>query len=277
MNNMLEEIKHNKIKNTGIIYQVLVRKIVQQSINNMPSVAYTIFNRYFKKDKELTKQLELYNLMLETKYDTEAKAAALLEQLTQLRMNIDEVKLQREKYACIKQMKANYNLKKIFQAKLNNYKLYASVYKIFQSLKYKSYNPLNIIEAKHNMINHMINPMRQQKQKIQELQQFSAKSKADKESILKIFVEKFNQKYQTLRTKQKQLLKKYAYYMSDMDVINQYMDGEIDALRKSLYQHKDNPEVTNVILQMDNIKSIKNIQDKIYAVLNLYEIEGELS
>lgn len=274
---MLQKIKHNKIKNTGILYEVLVRKIIEQSINNKPPVAYGIFNRHFKKNRELTKQLELYTLMIQTKYDTEAKAAALLQQVNQLRMGIDEVKLDREKYSCIKQLKMNYNLKRLFQVNLNTYKLYASVYKIFESIKVRDYNPLNIIEAKHQIISFMVHPINEQKGKAQQIQQFSKMTTPQKEQILQLFVQKFNEKYQTLTVKQKELLKKYAYHTSDSEQINQYMNTEIDALRMSLYEYKDNSLVTDTILQMDNIKSIKSVQDKIYAVLNLYEIERQIT
>lgn len=274
---MLQKIKHNKLKNTGLIYEALVRKIIDQAVNNKPTVAYGIFNRHFKKSKELSKQLELYTIMLQSKFDTQPKANAVLQQILRLRMNIDQVKLQQQRYMCIKQLKKRYDVKKLLQTKINYYKLYASIYKIFESLKKTSYNPINIVQSKHNIIQHMMNPMKQQKVRTQQLMQFSKMNKDQKQRILTLFVQKFNEKYSSLSVQQKDLLKKYAYNMSDTDAVHQYMDKEIDALKKSLYEHKHLPQVTEMLLQADSVKQIKNIQDKIYAVLNMYEFQRELN
>jgi hypothetical protein len=52
---MLETIKHNKIKNTGIIYEILIRKIIDESVNNRKPIAYGIFTKYFNKHHQLYK------------------------------------------------------------------------------------------------------------------------------------------------------------------------------------------------------------------------------
>lgn len=91
-----------------------------------------------------------------------------------------------------------------------------------------------------------------------------------------MLVEKINQKYRDLSDKQKQLLTKYAYTMSDTSDLEQYINEQIKNIKKSLYEHRYESQITDVLLQMDNIRELQSIQDKVYAVLNLYQIQGTL-
>ena len=159
---MLETIKHNKIKNTGIIYQVLVRKMIQQSLNGQKSKSHQIFQKYFSKDKELSKELSIYNTLIKTRYTNQNQAADLFNEMLQQRMKLDEIKLNKQKYQCIKEIKRHYDLKDLFSIKIDNYKIYANIYKVFESLKKEQYNPISIVQSKYKIIEYMLKPLRQQ-------------------------------------------------------------------------------------------------------------------
>ena len=61
-------VKHNKIKNTGILYELLSRQITVDVINdnkNLKSVK--LFKEFFNKNTELGKEYELYSILLEKK------------------------------------------------------------------------------------------------------------------------------------------------------------------------------------------------------------------
>lgn len=272
---MLERIKHNKIKNTGILYQILVRKMIQQSINGQKSRSHQIFQTYFRKSKQLSKELSIYNTLVNTRYDNESKAADLFEEMIQQRMKLDEIRLNKQKFQCIRQIKKHYDLKDIMSIKVDNYKIYASIYKVFESLKERQYNPISIVESKYRIIEFMLKPLRQQIID-EELQLFKQQSKQIKEKTLQLFIQKFNEKYKTLNPKQKQLLKKYTYSMSSNE-LHEYMNKQVTLLEAKL---KDNTEISDqlksVIENMDKIKKIKNTEDKAYSLLNLYQIEGLL-
>ena len=266
---MLEQIKHNKIKNTGIIYEVLVGKMIEQAVYHKKPIAYSIFNNYFNKDKMIFKQLQIYNLLTNTQYQSQDKATTLFEESLKLRMRLDQIRLDKEKYFIIKQMKKHYDIKELFGAKISNYKVYASIYKVFQSLKSQQYNPINIVQSKYKVIQFMLKPMRQQILD-QDLQLFKQQSMQIKEKTLQVFVEKFNEKYDTLNENQKNMLKKYTYSVSNKE-INEYMDIQINRILQVLDSESD--KVKSIIESVDKLKKIKVIQDKMYLLLNLYQIE----
>lgn len=276
---MLEKIKHNKIKNTGVIYQVLVKKMIDQTINHQKPIAHQIFNKFFNKQKEMGKQLEIYNILTETRYENQQKANILFEESLQQRKKINQSQLQKQKYLCIKQLKSNYDLKSLFNTKIQNYKIYAGIYKVFESLKKQQYNPLNIVQAKYRIIQFMLKPMRQQVVD-QDLQLFKKQSKAVKEKALQVFIQKFNQKYSVLNTKQKQILKKYAYSVSDTTQLNEYIDTQLDSLKQLVSTKSLNDQLKNkvsvIIENIDKVKSLKNIEDKVYTLMSLYQIQKTL-
>lgn len=271
---MLEKIKHNKIKNTGLIYQILVRKMIQQATNGKKPTAYNIFNNFFSKDKALGKQLAIYNLLTNTKYENKDMASSLFEEALDLRMKIDDIRLDKQKYYCIKQIKKHYRIKPLFQTKVDNYKVYASIYKVFESLRYSEYNPLTIVQSRHHVLDFMLRPLQEQSQvDSQDMKLFREQDYDVKEAALTLYVQKFNQKFAVLNESQKQLLKKYTYTMTDNTQLDGYMNKEIDRLHQ-MFKDDDNEKVQQIFENVDKIKSINNIQDKLYSVLNLYEIEN---
>lgn len=268
---MLEQIKHNKIKNTGIIYQILVKKMIEQAMNHQKPIAYNIFNNYFSKNKVLGKELGIYNIITNNRYQNQNKAKSLFEQALNLRMSLDDIKLDKEKFFCIKQIKKHYNLKDLFSQKVDNYKVYASIYKVFESLRHKQYNPVNIVESKYKIIQYMMKPIRQMVVD-QDMQQFKNQTENNRQKTLQIFVQKFNQKYSVLNQKQKTLLQKYIYSMANSEAINKYMDDQLSSIKNNLSKY-NSVNLQPIMQSIQKIKGVKIIEDKMYSVLNLYQLQ----
>ena len=271
---MLEDIKHNKLKNTGIIAEVLIRKVIQEAIDNKKPIAYHIFKKFFTKDKQLGKQLAIYNCLMESKYDDRQRASQLLTETIKLRSGLNEIKLQRQKYLCIKQMKKYYDINKLFSQKIDDYKVYASIYKVFQSLKKQNYNPNIIVESKYQILDYIIKPIKQQPED-SDIEIFKKQDIDTKEKVLQLFVHKFNEKYKHLNERQKALIQKYAYAIDEKE-IDEYMDNEIKRLKQSLQKQKDNQSVTKIYDTLNNYENIKNTDDRMFYLLNIYEAEDLL-
>jgi hypothetical protein len=56
----MRKIKHNKYKNTGIIFELLVRQIAIDTMNNKDSVATNIIKKHFGNKTDLAKELRLH-------------------------------------------------------------------------------------------------------------------------------------------------------------------------------------------------------------------------
>lgn len=125
----MKKIKHNKLRNTGIIFELLVRQITSDILNNKDSQAIQIVKEFFSKKNGLAHELKLYQTLTNEKLSSEWKAGQLLEAVVKSRKKLDEQSLEKLKYSLIKRIRESYKLEDFFQHKVNNYKVLASVYK----------------------------------------------------------------------------------------------------------------------------------------------------
>ena len=125
-------VKHNKIKNTAILYELLSRQITADVINDSSKPkSVKIFKEFFNKNTELGKEYALYQVLLEKKYKNDSHAATLVEAVIKSRRKLSNRRLNNEKYNLIKTIKENYDIKEFFNTRIPNFKVMASIYKVF--------------------------------------------------------------------------------------------------------------------------------------------------
>ena len=125
----MRKLKHNKIKNTGLLFELLSRAMVYETLNpKQKQCASKIIRKHFAPKSELLKELKLYNsLSIKTEHDPKELLQLNLESYSTLNQKV----LQQEKYELIKSVKKHYVLEDFFNARVSNYKLNASIYKLF--------------------------------------------------------------------------------------------------------------------------------------------------
>ena len=129
----MAKFKHNKLKNTGLLFEFLLRQVTVDVLNKEDkSKALQIIKKRFNENTEVGKELGLYTLLLKSKYKDDKKADFFLSEILRQRGKLNQPTLSREKYNIIKEIKVNYDSKDLFSAKLDNYKQYASIYKLFE-------------------------------------------------------------------------------------------------------------------------------------------------
>ena len=126
----MKRIKHSKVKNTGLIFELLVRQVASDTMNNRDSRALRIIKKHFSSKSELAKELKLYRTVSVEKFKTENKAEKFVDAVVRARKDINETQLRRDKYNLVKDLKDNYNVSEFFKSRVSNYKLHASTYKL---------------------------------------------------------------------------------------------------------------------------------------------------
>lgn len=277
---MIKDIKHSKFKNPIIIYQILIRKMVQQASSvdkKKKSVAYKIIGQFFNKSTQLSKQLYLYNIINETKETyPEGKANQLLDKVLQMRKKLNQVKLQKEKYHCIKKIKEHFQLKQLFSTNLSNYKVYGSIYKLFQSLKNSMYDPKSVVDAKYIIIENLM----KQKQKDTILQDFKKNNTQMKQYILQLLIEKFSKQYDTsLNDQQKDLLTNYIITLSEDNQFDKYIGRKVQDLKQKLQKSEklrnEKERVGLLSERLNNVNNLKDMKQKVYVLMSVYQILKE--
>ena len=98
------KVKHNKYKNTGILFELLVRKITSDAMNNSNSRAASLVKKYFTKS-ELANENKLYQTINNSISLSEGKAESVLSTVLDLSRKLDKDQLSKEKYNLIKTIK----------------------------------------------------------------------------------------------------------------------------------------------------------------------------
>jgi hypothetical protein len=97
----MRQLKHSKLKNTGLIYELLVRQVASDTMSNENSNALQIIKRHFGKDSQLAQELKLYRTLQEEVFNSNNKSIKFIEALISARKQLNETLLKKEKYNLI--------------------------------------------------------------------------------------------------------------------------------------------------------------------------------
>ena len=200
------EIKHKKHRNTLFLYQILMNKVTTVIIGGqdkkLNEYKYVI-NKYFKPGTEINKQLKLYKELV----DNQKSFKSVIEKF---KKTINCEKLQTQKYNLIKEINNKFPDFELYikQTTVNNYRLYASIYKLFNyyGIQNKQYRIDDNILHRQKLL------VLQHKNKDEvdySLKQFDGYNNDLKLFVYRVILDKFNKKYSGLSMVQKKILFQY--------------------------------------------------------------------
>ena len=92
------KIKHSKFKNTGLIYELLVKQIAADTLSKNESAAVSILKKYFGGNTVIAKELKLYEYILKNNNLSEAKAETVISSITEISRKLNQKSLKDFKY-----------------------------------------------------------------------------------------------------------------------------------------------------------------------------------
>ena len=283
---MARKLKHSKIKNTGILFELLTRQITADVLAGKSTKSVGILKKYFNENTELGKELELYKLLSEKNYTSEVKANDLLNVVIKQRQKLSNSNLRREKYNLISSIKENYNVNDFFNGRIPNYRLLASIYNVFQSeTTSEKFKANHIVNSRFTVLENITHKKVDEKQfKEKVLKEYSKEDKDLRLLAYQILVDKFNSKYKTLDESQRKLLKNYINNISNTNSLREYVDTEVVKIKKELETQlpKVNDKITNIKLteainQVENLTKGKIVNEKqVLTLMRYYELIKEI-
>jgi hypothetical protein len=286
----MKKIKHSKVKNTGVLFELLVRQITLEVLNgDKTENAKKIVKEFFAPGTELNKELRLYDLLLKEKYNSESKAEMFVETVSQAHSKLNVVKLSKEKYNLIKEINSKFDLEQFLSSPITNYKVIASIYKVFESKKTDNYDIKDIFNSKVTLIENIIsrptvNKLAPTTDSTKLIETYKQQDKDLRLLTYKILVETFNKKYTNLDDKQKGLLKEYINNMSNTSKFKDYLAVELPEIVKELknIKSKIQDKVTTIKLSetisvLEKMKIGKTVTDNhVSSIMLSYELIKEL-
>lgn len=278
------KIKHNKYKNTGILFELLVRKITADTLSSGNSKAASLVKKYFTKS-ELADENKLYQTVNNSISLSEGKAETILSTVLELSKKLDRDKLSKEKYNLIREIKSNFDLNDFFQAKIKNYKLLASTYVLFESTNSKGFgNPESIITSKITILEHITSTPDSKMSLSPLVEELMSLDKGTRALTYKIMLEKYNTKFDNLSKDQKEVLKEFINSATNAPKLKDFINSKFKGISTILKENIDKieepalkikiQEVINLIEPILETRKLKD--DHLVALLQYLELSREI-
>lgn len=283
---MHKKAKHSKFKNSGVLFELLTRQITSDILAGRDETfTKNLMFKYFNESKELGKEFQLYNFISSQSSKNAESADRILDVVLQTRSKIDSRELNKQKYNLVKEIKEKYNIDEFLKNKIPNYKLYASVYKLFenQSLTEVKFGVEELIDAREYVVENLT---RDKKNDSQPLDLYSSQPAEVRLIAYKFLIENFNKKYSNLLPDQKRLLKEYITNVSNTNKFTEFVNLEYKrvsgVLKENVSKVINNDvikiKLNEIITQLSN-KAISGLvkENQLTSLLTAYELVEELN
>ena len=259
------KIKHSKYKNTGVLFELLVRQATADTLNGVDSAAIDLIKEFFVKS-ELGREYKLYESVIKSKTLTESRANLVITTILETSQKLNRTVLRKQKYNLISEVKKHYDLNSFFGVKIKNYKELASTYTLIEGYNSKNATNTNqIVDNKVTLLEYLTKKsIVTEGVKEDVLKEFSTYDKDLRILTYQVLLEKFNTKHDNLSVEQKQVLKEYINSVDSTQELRNFYNSKIGELKATLVKES---------------KSIKDkaTQVKVNAISELLEELGKNS
>jgi hypothetical protein len=279
------KIKHSKYKNTGILFELLVRQITADTLKGGDSPAIDILKEYFVKTS-LGREYKLYESVLKSNVLNEGKANIVISTILESSKGFNRTSLKKQKYNLINEIKKHYNLDVFFGAKIKNYKELAALYTLIENHNTETNTNVDqVIDNKITLLEYLTkHEVNTKEVKEDVLKEFQTYDKDLRILTYKVLLEKFNNKYDNLSGEQKQVLKEFINSVDSAPGLRDFYNSKIDELKSTLNEEaktiKDKAtqikitEVTKYLVELDKTAKVNN--DNLVDLLQYYELVKEI-
>ena len=279
------KIKHSKYKNTGILFELLVRQITADTLKGGDSPAISILKEYFVKTS-LGREYKLYESVLKSKVLNEGRANVVISTILESSKRFNRSSLRKQKYNLINEIKKHYDIDVFFGSKIKNYKELAALYTLIEGYNSKEVSDSNqLINNKITLLEHLTKKeVNTEEVKEDVLKEFQTYDKDLRILTYKVLLEKFNSKYEDLSKEQKQVLKEFINSVDSTPGLRDFYNSKINDLQATLNEEAKNikdkatqikiQEVAKYLVELDKTTKVSN--NNLVDLLQYYELVKEI-
>ena len=249
-------IKHSKFKNSGILFELLVRQITADTLSGKDSKATNILKKYFTKT-ELGREYRLYESLLKRTNLTEGKANIVINSVLESSKQLNKSALKRQKYNLIKEIKEHYTLEEFFKTKLPNYKIYAALYTLIESHENNPILTEQVITNKLFILEHLTFSVKKEDKPDTLIEEFSKYDNDTRILTYRILLNKFNDKYADFSDSKKSILKEFINSVDNPTKLKDFYNIKIQEIKKSLTTL--NNTTKNPVTKIKLDETLKNV------------------
>ena len=279
-------IKHSKYKNTGLIFELLVKQIAADTLDKKDSSAVSILRKYFTGRTALVREFKLYQFILKNKSVSQSKAEAIVSTIIEVSRNLNTDSLKKQKYDLIKDIKESYNIEDFFSIAVKDYKPLAALYCLLEAHKATDLvDPTFIVDNKTTLLEHLTNSQ-QDREGVRDtlIEEYSKYDKDLRLLTFKILLEKFNSKYTTLLPEQKYVLREFITSVDSSTRLRTVVNEELVKLRETITALKKTVKDEIVAIKLQEVikgievvsKTKRVTDDHLVDIMQYHELVQEL-
>ena len=209
-------MKHNKRRNSLLIYEFLVRTISKSIIEDnkkKSSAALKILKKHFRPGTEIYKEFRLMNSLVKTTVASAHTAASIIGEAKNASLAFDSQKLDREKSILIRNINHVLNDENFYDQHVNEYRLFATLQTLINEWQSLDKDLYAVAQYEDQLMKHLT---------AEKTEKFDASISEDTSGsarlLMKVMTKKLNEKYNgILNEQQKSLIKAYAYSTASED------------------------------------------------------------
>lgn len=279
------KIKHSKYKNTGLIFELLIKQIAADTLSGKESPAIKIIKKFFTGNSSLGKEYKLYEYVLKNKGVGSKRSEAVLNTVLELSKKLDNETLRKQKYEIVKDLKEVYDLEEFFSIKVESYKPLAALYCLLEATNQNNIDPSSIVDNKVTILEHLTqNTQSKKHSKDRLIEEYTKYEKDVRLLAYKILLEKFNKQYENLLPEQKHILKEVITSTNSTTKLRNLVNEEIKKIQQEVSQLKTKVEDQILSIKLEeilkNINPLTNAQkvedNHLISLMQYYDLVNEL-
>ena len=280
------KVKHSKFRNTGLIFELLVKQVASDTLNNRDSAAVSIIKKYYSGKTSLAKEYKLYEFITKNKNVSQSKAEAIISTITEVSRKLDQPSLKKQKYELISDIKENYNIDEFFSIQVRDYKALAALYCLLEAQNNSDLvDPQTLVDNKTTILEHLtMAPQNEEDVKDTLIEDYSKYDKDLRLLTFKILLEKFNDNYKDLLPEQKRILKEFITSVSSgtrlRNIVNEELTSIAAEVKALAGKVKDDvtkiklDEIAKAIVPVSNKEKITDAH--LVNLMQYYDLVNEL-
>jgi hypothetical protein len=280
------KIKHSKYKNTGLIFELLVKQIAADTLSRKDSPAVKIMKKFYTGKTSLVREFKLYEYILKNKGVSQSKGETIVSTIIEISRKLDRETIKKQKYDLIAEIKNSYDLDEFFSMKVRDYKALAALYCLMEAQNADLADPQTLVDNKMTVLEHLTESKQNEEDVKDALVEEYAKYDKDLRMLTyKILLEKFNGEYANLLPEQKAILREFITASESQVKLRTMINEELEKI--GLAVEKMKTKVSNGIarIKLDEVaKTIKPLSKQtrindthIVNLLQYYDLVNELN
>lgn len=279
---------HNKKRNSGLLYEFLVRTISSALVEGdqkKSSKALKILRRHFKPGTELYKEFRLINSLIKSTVSSDVVAGSILAEAKVAARSYDRDALDKEKSLLIKHINHTLGSDEFYDQQINEYRIYATVQTLINDWRSPNRDLLRLASYEDQLVKWLVSEKAPETEDV-----LNEETAGTGRLLMKVMTKKLNEKYAgSLNENQKSLLKAYVFSTAHEDPtiiakkLQEIKGGLTNLIEKHCSGGKENQYVINKLVetkaQLVN-ENVDIVDDELVTRFMLYtklatELENE--